>query len=38
MVPAWLHYLSIAYLSLGAACAAIIAADLLRHPQTPSSK
>lgn len=33
MVSAWLHYLSIAYLSLGWVCAAIIAVDLLRHPQ-----
>ncbi len=33
MVPAWLHDLSLAYLSLGALCAAIICADLVRHPQ-----
>lgn len=33
MVPAWLHELSIAYLSFGWCCAAVIAADLLQHPQ-----
>lgn len=33
MVPAWLHILAVASLILGAACAAAIAADLLRHPQ-----
>ena len=33
MIPAWLHGLSVAYLLLGAACAVIIAADELRHPQ-----
>ncbi|HZP99847.1 MAG TPA: DUF4396 domain-containing protein [Reyranella sp.] len=33
MIPLWLHDLSIAYLSLGALSAAIIGADLLRHPQ-----
>jgi hypothetical protein len=33
MIPAWLHYLSIAYLALGFVCAVIIALDLLRHPQ-----
>ena len=33
MVPAWLHALSIAFLLLGALCAAVIAADVARHPQ-----
>lgn len=33
MVPLWLHDLSIAYLLLGALCAAIIAVDVARHPQ-----
>jgi hypothetical protein len=33
MVPDWLHLLSIAYLSLGGLCAAIIAVDLIGHPQ-----
>ena len=33
MIPAWLHDLSIAYLALGFACAAVIAADVIRHPQ-----
>jgi hypothetical protein len=33
MVPDWLHDLSIAYLLLGAICAAVIAYDELRHPQ-----
>ena len=33
MVPDWLHAVSIAYLSLGALSAAVICADLLRHPQ-----
>lgn len=33
MVPVWLHGLSIAYLLLGALCAAIIAIDVGRHPQ-----
>lgn len=33
MVPAWLHSLSIAYLLFGWFCAAVIAADVLRHPQ-----
>lgn len=33
MIPAWLHILSIAWLSLGVLCAAVIAADVLRHPQ-----
>jgi uncharacterized protein DUF4396 len=33
MVPVWLHDLSIAYLALGALCAAIVARDLMRHPQ-----
>jgi hypothetical protein len=33
MIPEWLHDLSIAYLSLGALCSAVIAADLFRHPQ-----
>lgn len=33
MFPQWLHLLSIAALLLGAACAAIIAIDVFRHPQ-----
>ncbi|HVY56342.1 MAG TPA: DUF4396 domain-containing protein [Xanthobacteraceae bacterium] len=33
MVPGWLHFLSIAYLLLGFACAAIIAFDEYREPQ-----
>jgi uncharacterized protein DUF4396 len=33
MIPGWLHALSIAYLLLGAVCAAIISFDELRHPQ-----
>ena len=33
MVPAWLHALSIAFLLLGALCAAVIAADVAHHPQ-----
>lgn len=33
MIPVWLHDLSIAYLSLGALSALIIAFDLVRHPQ-----
>jgi hypothetical protein len=33
MVPNWLHVLSIAYLSLGGLCAALIAFDLILHPQ-----
>jgi hypothetical protein len=33
MVPGWLHFLSIAYLLLGFACAAIIAVDEIREPQ-----
>ena len=33
MIPQWLHDLSIAYLLSGAACSAIIAGDLIRHPQ-----
>lgn len=33
MIPAWLHDLSIAYLLLGALCAAVIAVDSARHPQ-----
>lgn len=33
MFPAWLHDVSIAYLSFGWCCAAIIAADLVHHPQ-----
>ena len=32
-MPLWLHDLSVASLLLGALCALIIAADLLRHPQ-----
>jgi hypothetical protein len=31
--PAWLHDLSIAYLALSAVCAAVLAFDLMRHPQ-----
>lgn len=33
MIPVWLHVLSIASLVLGAACAVLIVADLLRHDQ-----
>jgi len=33
MIPAWLHNLSLGYLALGGICAAIIALDLIRHPQ-----
>jgi hypothetical protein len=33
MIPSWLHVLSIAFLVLGAACAVVIAADVVRHPQ-----
>ena len=33
MIPAWLHALSVAFLLLGLASAAVIAADLSRHPQ-----
>lgn len=33
MIPQWLHWLSIAMLLLGAACALYIAQDLTRHPQ-----
>jgi branched-subunit amino acid transport protein len=33
MIPVWLHDLSIAYLSLGAVCAAFILFDLVCHPQ-----
>jgi len=33
MIPGWLHDLSLAYLLLGAFSAAVIARDLLRHPQ-----
>lgn len=33
MIPPWFHDLSIAYLSLGGACALLITADLMRHPQ-----
>ncbi len=33
MIPAWLHALSIAVLLLGALCAAVIAVDVVRHPQ-----
>lgn len=33
MIPAWLHGLSIAALLLGALCAVVIAADVVRHPQ-----
>jgi hypothetical protein len=34
MIPPWLHILSIAALTLGFACAAVVAADVLRHPQS----
>jgi hypothetical protein len=33
VVPHWLHPLSIVFLALGFACAAIVAIDVLRHPQ-----
>jgi len=33
MIPVWLHELSIAWLAFGWCCAALIAADLIRHPQ-----
>ena len=33
MIPAWLHALSWLALLLGLGCAAVIAADVLRHPQ-----
>ncbi len=33
MIPGWLHALSIAYLLLGAVCAAIVTVDEFRHPQ-----
>jgi hypothetical protein len=33
MIPAWLHNLSVAYLLLGAVCAAVIMFDEIRHPQ-----
>jgi hypothetical protein len=33
MIPFWFHALSIAFLLLGAACAAIIAFDEMQHPQ-----
>lgn len=33
MIPDWMHYLSIAYLLLGALSAVIISFDLIRHPQ-----
>lgn len=33
MVPPWLHFLSLPSLALGFACAAVIVADLRRHPQ-----
>ena len=33
MIPVWLHDLSIAFLILGVFCAAIIAVDVIRHPQ-----
>jgi hypothetical protein len=33
MTPEWLHNLSIAYLLLGAICAAVIVQDVARHPQ-----
>jgi len=33
MIPNWLHILSIASLLLGAVCAAVITADVMRHKQ-----
>ncbi len=33
MIPAWLHVLSIVFLLLGLVCAAVITADVFRHPQ-----
>lgn len=33
MIPAWLHYLSIVALIAGFACALVILADIVRHPQ-----
>lgn len=33
MVPLWLHDLSIAYVAFGGFCAAVVAADVVRHPQ-----
>ncbi len=33
MVPAWLHSLSVAWLLLGAVCAAVLCIDVARHPQ-----
>src|SRR5690348_893257 len=33
MVPGWLHFLSIAALVVGFACASVIALDECRHPQ-----
>jgi Domain of unknown function (DUF4396) len=33
MVPLWLHWLSIASVALGFACAAVLALDVARHPQ-----
>jgi hypothetical protein len=33
MIPSWLHGLSIAFLVLGAACALVLAVDVIRHPQ-----
>lgn len=33
MTPLWMHDLSIAYLVLGAVCAAVITIDEVRHPQ-----
>ena len=32
MVPTWLHQLSIAFIALGFACAAIIAIHEFHHP------
>ena len=33
MIPLWLHWLSVISLAAGAACAAVIAVDEVRHPQ-----
>jgi hypothetical protein len=33
VIPAWLHDLAVGYLSLGAACASVLAVDVARHPQ-----
>jgi hypothetical protein len=33
MIPGWLHIVSIVWLAVGAACAIVIAADVVRYPQ-----